>query len=130
MAVFPTPGSPMRTGLFFVRRESTWMMRRISSLRPMTGSSFPLRAASVRSRAYFFSAWNLSSGFWSVTRDEPRTSFNAASNAASVAPAAASAFWAAVPRASASASSRCSVETYSSWNFWAISKASPKAFTR
>ena len=42
IAVLPTPGSPMRTGLFFVRRESTWMTRRISSSRPMTGSSFPL----------------------------------------------------------------------------------------
>ena len=25
MAVLPTPGSPMRTGLFFVRRDRTWM---------------------------------------------------------------------------------------------------------
>ena len=31
----------MSTGLFFVRRESTWITRRISSSRPMTGSSFP-----------------------------------------------------------------------------------------
>ena len=30
MAVLPTPASPMSTGLFLVRRESTWMMRRIS----------------------------------------------------------------------------------------------------
>jgi hypothetical protein len=30
MAVLPTPGSPMRTGLFLVRRERTWMARRIS----------------------------------------------------------------------------------------------------
>ena len=36
--------------------ESTWMQRRISSSRPMTGSSFPARAASVRSRPYFSSA--------------------------------------------------------------------------
>ena len=54
MAVFPTPGSPIRTGLFFVRRESTWTTRRISSSRPMTGSSLPLRARSVRSFAVFF----------------------------------------------------------------------------
>ena len=44
MAVLPTPGSPISTGLFFVRRESTWMMRRISSSRPITGSIFPARA--------------------------------------------------------------------------------------
>src|SRR5881296_2491895 len=43
IAVLPTPGSPMRTGLFFVRRERTWMTRRISSSRPMTGSILPLR---------------------------------------------------------------------------------------
>ena len=36
-----TPGSPMRTGLFLVRRARTLMTRRISSSRPMTGSSFP-----------------------------------------------------------------------------------------
>ncbi len=42
MAVLPTPGSPISTGLFLVRRESTCITRRISSSRPMTGSSFPL----------------------------------------------------------------------------------------
>ena len=43
MAVLPTPGSPISTGLFLVRRDSTWMTRRISSSRPMTGSSLPCR---------------------------------------------------------------------------------------
>ena len=43
IAVLPTPGSPMSTGLFFVRRDSTWMTRRISSSRPMTGSILPAR---------------------------------------------------------------------------------------
>src|SRR5438067_5286984 len=56
IAVLPTPGSPINTGLFLVRRDSTWIVRRISSSRPMTGSSLPSRAASVRSRVYFFSA--------------------------------------------------------------------------
>ncbi len=51
MAVFPTPGSPIRTGLFLVRLARTWMVRRISSSRPMTGSILPSRAARVRSRA-------------------------------------------------------------------------------
>ena len=45
MAVLPTPGSPISTGLFLVRRDSTWMVRRISSSRPITGSSLPSRAA-------------------------------------------------------------------------------------
>ena len=44
MAVLPTPGSPISTGLFLVRRASTWMVRRISSSRPITGSSLPSRA--------------------------------------------------------------------------------------
>jgi hypothetical protein len=56
IAVLPTPGSPISTGLFLVRRARIWIVRRISSSRPMTGSSLPSRAASVRSRAYFFSA--------------------------------------------------------------------------
>ena len=60
-AVFPTPGSPMSTGLFLVRRVSTWLTRRISASRPMTGSSVPFRATSVRftpncSRALFCSS--------------------------------------------------------------------------
>src|SRR5437016_1950247 len=50
IAVLPVPGSPISTGLFFVRRESTWITRRISSSRPITGSSLPCSAVSVRSR--------------------------------------------------------------------------------
>ncbi len=56
MAVLPTPGSPMSTGLFLVRRESTCTTRRISVSRPITGSMRPSRARSVRSTAYFSSA--------------------------------------------------------------------------
>jgi len=51
MAVLPTPGSPMSTGLFFVRRARIWMTRSISCSRPMTGSSLVSRASWVRSRA-------------------------------------------------------------------------------
>ncbi len=57
IAVLPTPGSPISTGLFLVRRLSTWMTRRISLSRPMTGSSSPSRARAVRSVEYFSSAW-------------------------------------------------------------------------
>ena len=39
MAVLPTPGSPMSTGLFFVFRDKIRMVWRISESRPMTGSS-------------------------------------------------------------------------------------------
>ena len=52
MAVLPTPGSPMRTGLFLVLRERTSMVVSTSSARPMTGSSFPSLAIWVRSRLY------------------------------------------------------------------------------
>ena len=45
MAVLPTPGSPIRAGLFFVRRLRIWMTRSISFSRPMTGSSLPRRAS-------------------------------------------------------------------------------------
>ena len=110
IAVLPTPGSPIRTGLFLVRRDNTWMTRRISSSRPITGSSLPLRAASVRSRPYFSSALNVSSGFWEVTRWFPRTSTSADSTASRVTPTVLSKV-ATGPATSVSASSRCSVET-------------------
>mmetsp|Transcript_2532 Transcript_2532/g.5352 ORF Transcript_2532/g.5352 Transcript_2532/m.5352 type:complete len:275 (+) Transcript_2532:234-1058(+) len=55
-AVLPTPGSPIRTGLFFRRRESTCTVRLISSSRPSTGSSFAARASAVRSVPYLASA--------------------------------------------------------------------------
>ena len=63
-AVLPTPGSPMSTGLFLVRRVSTWLTRRISASRPMTGSSLPAAAMAVRSMPYcssadFCSSWEL-----------------------------------------------------------------------
>ena len=90
IAVLPTPGSPIRTGLFLVRRERTCTTRRISASRPMTGSIFPLRASSTRSRPYFSSAWYLSSGFWSVTRCDPRTFCKAWRISFSVTPSASS----------------------------------------
>ena len=57
IAVLPTPGSPISTGLFLVRRDSTCTTRRISVSRPITGSRSPERARSVRSTPYFSSAW-------------------------------------------------------------------------
>ena len=72
MAVLPTPGSPISTGLFLVRRCNTWMVRRISSSRPITGSNLPLSARAVKSIVYFSKAWRLSSAFWSFTFCPPR----------------------------------------------------------
>mmetsp|Transcript_36502 Transcript_36502/g.83725 ORF Transcript_36502/g.83725 Transcript_36502/m.83725 type:complete len:265 (+) Transcript_36502:2107-2901(+) len=60
-AVFPTPGSPTSTGLFFVRRMRICKMRRIWSSRPITGSRRPAAALSMRSIPYFSSASNVDS---------------------------------------------------------------------
>ncbi len=52
MAVFPTPGSPISTGLFFLRRASTSITVSISAARPITGSSLPAFAIALMSRLY------------------------------------------------------------------------------
>ena len=54
-AVFPTPGSPISTGLFLVFRERIRITFLISSSLPITGSSFWLLAFSTSSVPYFFS---------------------------------------------------------------------------
>ena len=54
-AVFPTPGSPIRQGLFFVLRDRIWMTRMISASLPMTGSRRSCLASAVRSREYWSS---------------------------------------------------------------------------
>ena len=56
MAVLPTPGSPMSTGLFLLLRLKMRITLRISSSRPMTGSSLFCFARSTRSEPYFFNA--------------------------------------------------------------------------
>ncbi len=105
-AVLPTPGSPMRTGLFFVRRLSTCTTRRISLSRPMTGSSLPSRARAVRSVPNFSSASNVPSGSAEVTLRPPRV--------AGIACSIASAFSVENLPVRASASSRWSVEVNAS----------------
>ena len=52
-AVFPTPGSPIRQGLFFCLRQSICITRAVSASLPTVGSSLPAAAAAVRSRPYF-----------------------------------------------------------------------------
>ena len=49
MALFPTPGSPISTGLFFLRLLSICASLSISFSRPTTGSNFPSMAARVMS---------------------------------------------------------------------------------
>ena len=48
IAVFPTPGSPISIGLFFVLRPRICITRSISFDLPITGSSFPSAAFWVR----------------------------------------------------------------------------------
>ena len=128
IAVLPTPGSPMSTGLFFVRRDSTCTTRRISWSRPMTGSILPSRARAVRSVAYFSSAWYCSSGSSVVTRRLPRTDVRAPFSASGVAPASCSDF-AASDWPVAMPMSRISAETYSSPSSPASSSATVSALS-
>ncbi|MEY9487307.1 hypothetical protein RKD26_003101 [Streptomyces calvus] len=112
-AVLPTPGSPMRTGLFLVRRDSTWTTRRISWSRPMTGSSLPSRAAAVKSVPNFSRALYWPSGSAVVTRRAPLVFWKASCSFFAVAPCPDSTSPAAPPLA-AMPMRRCSVERYSS----------------
>mmetsp|Transcript_28247 Transcript_28247/g.75408 ORF Transcript_28247/g.75408 Transcript_28247/m.75408 type:complete len:202 (+) Transcript_28247:112-717(+) len=86
IAVFPTPGSPMMTGLFFERRAKIWITRRISSSLPMTGSIFPARAMAVTSVPYNESASYVASGFWVCTVLSPRMSMTASLSFSSLRP--------------------------------------------
>ena len=54
IAVFPTPGSPIKTGLFFVLLDKTCISLLISSSLPMTGSNCPLEALIVKLTANLF----------------------------------------------------------------------------
>ena len=47
IADFPTPGSPISTGLFFLRLLRICARRSISAVLPMTGSSLPSSASLV-----------------------------------------------------------------------------------
>ena len=87
------------------------MVRRISSSRPMTGSSLPSRATAVRSRVYFFSASYLSSDVALSALRPFRTSLMAALRPCAVTPASASALADGVPVARVRASSSRSAVT-------------------
>ena len=86
MAVFPTPGSPTSIGLFLVLRVRICNTLRISSSRPITGSSFPARANSLRFLAYLFKELYVSSADAEVTRSPFRNSSIAAFNPFPVTP--------------------------------------------
>ena len=66
IAVFPTPGSPIKTGLFFVLLTRIWMIRWISFSRPKILSIFPSRAFWVKSTEYSSIKDFFTDCFWSV----------------------------------------------------------------
>ena len=74
IAVLPTPGSPMSTGLLLVRRHNTCMSLRISFSRPITGSSSPFFARSVKS----VPKWSRVGVFTLTLRLEFESTFDAA----------------------------------------------------
>ena len=115
MADLPTPGSPINTGLFLVRRDRICTMRSISCARPITGSNSPATAAWVRSRENWSSTGVFSffappgafppcSPALTATKRSSRALFRSTPSFTST--------WAATPsRSCISASSRCSVPT-------------------
>ena len=85
-AVFPTPGCPISTGLFFVLLDRISIALLISRSVPITGSSLPLLAASTKSVPYLFRASYVSSGFWLVTLWFPLTIVRAFMNSSLLIP--------------------------------------------
>lgn len=56
IAVLPTPGSPIKTGLFLVLLERILIVLLISSSLPITGSNLCFLASSTKFVPYFASA--------------------------------------------------------------------------
>jgi hypothetical protein len=83
MAVLPTPGSPISTGLFLVRRCSTWIGAADLVVAADDRIELALVARSVRSMVYFSAPGGFSSAFGSFTFSPPRISSMAFSSFAS-----------------------------------------------
>ena len=73
IAVLPTPGSPISTGLFLVRRDRICMTRSSSRVRPMTGSSLRSRASWVKLRPNWSRIWLLPLSLAGSSLVEPPT---------------------------------------------------------
>ena len=87
IAVLPTPGSPTSMGLFLERLDKICSVLLISSSRPITGSSLPLRAISFKFFAYLFNALYCVSDVWEEIVEPLRRSVIAAVNPFSLRPA-------------------------------------------
>ena len=79
MAVLPTPGSPINTGLFLVLRDKICNTLLISSSLPITGSNLPSLAIWFRFIANFFSELNWFSSVCELTFAPPRKAIMALS---------------------------------------------------
>ena len=66
MTTHPTPGRPNSTGLLFVRLDNICIVRLISASLPITGSSFPCFAKSVKSIEYCFNVSPFSGPCWPI----------------------------------------------------------------
>ena len=129
IAVLPTPGSPITTGLFFVFLERILIIFLISLSRPITGSSLLFLARSVRSWPYFLSTSYVSSGFWLVTLVLPRTEARAVMNSCSFMLCCEMIFFISESGFLRSASTMCSTETYSSPICFAIASDAIRALS-
>ena len=86
IAVLPTPGSPIKHGLFFVFLDKILITFLISVSLPITGSSFCYFANLTKSCPYFFKESYVSSGLSVVTLVLPLTLDNAFKNSFFVMP--------------------------------------------
>ena len=86
IAVLPTPGSPIKTGLFLVLLDNILITRLISSSLPITGSSLFFLANSTKFVPYFASASYVPSGSWVSTLWFPLTWWSTPKNASLVIP--------------------------------------------
>ena len=112
IAVLPTPASPIRTGLFFVRRDRIWITLCTSMSRPMTGSSLLSWANFVKFLVYLVRALNFFGCSASVTRCS-RISLMTSSTLFLSRPIR-KIISAAGPGCSSTATNRCSTPTYES----------------
>ena len=130
IAVLPTPGSPMSTGLFFVRLDSTSIVCSISCSRPTTGSTRPSRASAVRSVPNWSTVGVSDGGFLPALpapAPRPPPPVTASCSASGVIRASLSTWPAADSGLTASANSRCSGPMYDEPKAREICRASSSA---
>ena len=130
IAVLPTPGSPINTGLFFVFLDNILITFLISSSLPITGSNFWALASSTKSEPYFFNTSYVSSGLSFVTLAPPLTSDKTFKNLLLVILNVLSKLASSLFALSIIPNIICSTDTYSSFILFAIFSASINACSK